>query len=69
MRCKVVRLYADNKWHVEGKGLSKTKAFNLKNRLLKSVNHTSPDNIRIINEEDIFDVIIRETEHLTGGTQ
>ncbi len=67
MTYKVVRLWPDKKWHIEGKGLSKTKALNLKFKLLKSTIILNPDHIKVICEEDIFDVICHTVNGYSGG--
>lgn len=67
MKYTVVRKWPDHKWHTEGRGLTLRKARNLYFRLLKDIMSINPNDLRIICEQDIFDVIISEVNEQTGG--
>lgn len=54
---KVIRLYADKKWHIEAEHLTYRRALNLSSRLYQSVMGISPNDIRIVSECDIFTLI------------
>ena len=64
---KVVRKWADNKWHTEGSKLSIQKARNLYFRLMRDIVGISDKDLRIIREQDIFDVIINAVDEQAGG--
>ena len=64
---KVMRKWADGKWHIEGRQLSLQKARNLYFRLIRDINGISDKDLRIFCEQDIFDVIVQAVDEQTGG--
>ena len=67
MTYQVIRKWADGKWHIEGKGLTRRKAMNLCFRLQKDFIGINPNDIKVMCEQDIFDVIISTVNEQTGG--
>ncbi len=67
MKYKVLRRRADGKWHIEGKGLTIRKARNLYFRLMRDIIGINSNDLRIMCEQDIFDVIINTVNEQTGG--
>jgi len=64
---RVLRKWADGKWHYEGEHLTYQKAANLYYRLMDNVIGITANELRIMHEQDIFDVIVSSVEEQTGG--
>jgi len=64
----VWRKGADRKWRKEFEGLTLLRAKNQYfNLLQRDIINIKPEDLRIVCEQDIFDVIISEVENQTGG--